>query len=73
MDSITVEFSKVRKMVNIIERGGSKGNDQISFEFIIGSLFPDVYNNINQKIKQSYTQGYIDGINSDEKNEFSEF
>lgn len=34
---------------------------EISFEFIIGSLFPDSWNRILETINEAYTKGFIAG------------
>jgi hypothetical protein len=34
-------------------------NAEISFEFIIASLFPTSWENIQNALKHQYTQGYI--------------
>ena len=36
---------------------------EVSFEYIIGSFFPDVWNNIQQALKDEHTKGYIEGLN----------
>jgi hypothetical protein len=39
---------------------------ELSFEFVIGSLFPNVYKNVMDSITDAYTKGYIAGLNDRE-------
>ena len=41
---------------------------EISFEYIIGSFFPDVWKNIQQALTDEHTKGYIEGLNDQSKN-----
>lgn len=43
-------------------------NVEVSFEFIIASLFPTSWKNIQEEMKRQYTKGYIQG-RADEKEE----
>lgn len=45
---------KVRDVVGVDET-------EITFEFIIASLFPTSWNNIQKALSHQYTQGYIQG------------
>ena len=56
-----VELSRAR---NIIEKFKDKENDtKLSFEFIMASFFPTIWENIQNTIKGAYTAGYINGLN----------
>ena len=35
---------------------------EVSFELVIGSLFPDVYKNIKEELRRQYTLGYSEGL-----------
>ena len=37
---------------------------EITFEYLVGSFFPKVMNNINEYIKQEKTNSYIEGYNA---------
>ena len=43
---------------------------EVSFEFLVGSCFPHIFENIKEEMRRQYTLGYIDGqkegINYDE-------
>lgn len=64
----TVKLSKIKKMINSLELHSRDNIDMdISFEYIIASLFPTCYNNIQDELKRQYTLGYIQGL-EDSKN-----
>lgn len=46
MDKITVKYGMLKKIIKQLKQMNFKDNDEVSFEFLIGSCFPDVYNNI---------------------------
>lgn len=58
IDDLKVDLSKFKKFSNaIIERE----IEEISFEFIVGSLFPNVMNNIKEEMRRQYTLGFAAG------------
>lgn len=63
-----VPFSKLKKLVEQIEKQphleDKLDETEISLELIIGSLFPNAYNNLLDKLKDEHTRGYIEGFNS---------
>ena len=54
-----VSLEHLKQIVNNIEK--TNKNAMISFEFIIMSCFPNVYENILNHMTQSYIQGFEDG------------
>lgn len=56
---ISVPPVKVERLKTLIEKVSP--NADLSFEFIIGSLFPTCWTNIQRDLKDKYTQGYIAG------------
>jgi hypothetical protein len=42
-------------------------NVEVSFEFIIASLFPTSWNNIQSSLNYQYTQGYMQGYKDAER------
>lgn len=64
---ITVSFGKLKKITESLEKTHMKNNDLVSFEYVVGSCFPNVFENIQTEIRAAYTQGYIDGINAKEE------
>ena len=53
-DKITVKIETVDKMYEIIKKSGI---EEVSFEFIVGSCFPNVMDNIKTELHRQYTQG----------------
>lgn len=39
----------------------------ITFEYLIGSFFPEIITNINAQMNQRYTEGYIQGFEDGRK------
>lgn len=58
---ITVSFGKLKKIMESLEKTHMKNDDLVSFEYVVGSCFPNVFENIQNEIRAAYTQGYIDG------------
>lgn len=71
MSDLVVEYKKFKKVYNAIKNNNIK---EISFEFLVGSCFPDALQNIKEEMRSQYTKGYIDGLNKKdiEENETSE-
>ena len=59
MDKIVTSREKFDKIKKIIHK---QDLQEISFEFIVGSLFPDILKNIKDRIHLAYTQGYLEGL-----------
>lgn len=59
--NLAVSYKKFKKMVAGLNKVKFKDDDMVSFEYIVGSCFPTVYDNIKTRIREAYTQGYIDG------------
>lgn len=67
MDQITVKYGKLKKMTDKLNQMGMKAEDEVTFEFIVGSLFPDIMNNIKEEMKRQHAQGYAEGLNAEKK------
>jgi hypothetical protein len=35
----------------------------VTFEYLVGSFFPKIIDNINKRMNDTYMQGYIQGFN----------
>lgn len=69
----TVKFSRLKRMVHSLELHSKEDIDMdISFEYIIASLFPSCYSNIQDELKRQYTLGYMQGIKESKENLKSE-
>lgn len=59
-----VPLKKLKAAIESLEKHCPDGKEiSVSFEFLIGSFFPEVLDNIKDKIRTSYTKGYIDATN----------
>ena len=58
MEHITVDKKTFNKMANAINKHDMK---EITFEFIVGSCFPHIMDNIKEEMRRQYTLGYIEG------------
>lgn len=64
----SVNLSTLETLIKKIKKE-TKDDAEISFEFIIASLFPTSWNSIQKTLSEQYTQGYVQGYN-DAKDEY---
>ena len=57
----SIYVSDLEKLIKRIQKNTDEKDAEISFEFIIASLFPTSWNNIQSALSNQYTQGYIQG------------
>ena len=65
MDKITVTYGKLKKIMKQLRQMNFQDDDEVSFEFIIGSCFPDIYNNIQEEMRRQHAMGYAEGLKKD--------
>ena len=41
---------------------------EVTFEYLVGSFFPRIIDNINSRMNDTYTQGYLQGLNDAKEN-----
>ena len=41
---------------------------EVTFEYLVGSFFPRIIDNINSKMNDTYTQGYLQGLQDAKEN-----
>ena len=66
MEKITIKTETLDKVYKAVKK--HKMNE-VSFEFLVGSCFPNILNNIKEEMRRQYTLGYIDGQKSIKKEE----
>ena len=66
IDDLKVEAKKLHKLDKVVKEKHIK---EVSFEFIVGSLFPNVLNNIKEEMRRQYTLGYAEGQKQNETSE----
>ena len=58
-EKITVKREKFDKIVDIVNRDNL---EEISFEFVVGSCFPQALENIKDALKQQHAFGFAAGL-----------
>lgn len=58
----TVKLKKIKEVLEQIETDTKSDEVDIGFEFICAAFFPQIYNNIKDKISQAYIEGFQDGL-----------
>lgn len=61
------KLSKIKKLIAQVEKISDIDDPTLSFEFLIGSLYPEVYGNVQETIRYARTQGYIDASLGDDR------
>lgn len=57
----SIYVSDLEKLASKIRQVTGEENVEVGFEFIIASLFPTSWQNIQEALSQQYTQGYMQG------------
>lgn len=69
MECDTLGAVKLTQILHIIDvvrrhsRGKADDDIDVTMEFLVGSLFPELYQNFNAKIVSEYHRGFTDGFN----------
>jgi len=66
MNKIITKLGQLRKIVKKLDKFDD--NTDITFEFLLTALFPSVWSNIQEEMRNQYTRGYLQG-KEDSKNE----
>lgn len=66
MDNIVVSFEEFEQLYNVARKAKLK---ELRFELVVGSLFPDVMNNIKEEMRRQHALGYTEGLKENEKQE----
>lgn len=59
LSDLVVEYKKFKKVYQAIKDHNIK---EISFEFLVGSCFPNALQNIKEEMRRQYTLGYTEGL-----------
>lgn len=59
MEHITVNVKTLDKIYKIIKE---KNITEVPFEFLIGSCFPNIMDNIKTEMKRQHAMGYAEGL-----------
>jgi len=63
---ITVELDQLRKIYKAAKQAKVK---EVSFEYVVGSLFPHIIDNIKEELRRQHMAGYAEGLKEGKKNE----
>ena len=66
MDKITVPFEEFEHLYKIAKKGKLK---ELRFELVVGSLFPNIMDNIKEEMRRQHALGYMEGLKENEKQE----
>lgn len=66
IDDLNVETKKLQKIVKNLKTNNIKS---VSFEFLVGSCFPNALKNIKEEMHRQYTLGYTNGIKESKTSE----
>lgn len=58
-----VQFTHIKRVIEQVEKtyNGNTDSLELSFEFVIASLFPQVHKRIQERLNKEHTLGYIEG------------
>jgi hypothetical protein len=62
-----IYLSDLEKLAQKVRQVSDEENVEISFEFILASLFPTCWKNIQADLNSQYTKGYIQGYSDKEE------
>lgn len=66
MEHIVVSREAFDQLAKAIKKHDMK---EITFEFIVGSCFPNIMKNIKKEMRRQYTLGYAEGLKRGELND----
>lgn len=69
MDKITVKYGLLKKAFENLKKINPTDDTEISFEYVVGSCFPDIYKNIQTALRTQYTKGYVEGSKKNKEEE----
>lgn len=59
MEQPKVTIEKLGKVYKAAKKIGIK---EVTFEYLVGSCFPNIMNNIKEEMRRQYTEGYANGL-----------
>jgi len=69
MDKITVKYGLLKKTFENLKKINPTDDTEISFEYVVGSCFPNIYKNIQTALRTQYTKGYAEGSRKNKEKE----
>lgn len=73
----TVKLCRIKSAVASIEKHFQDEPErledvEVSFEYVIGSFFPNIWNKIQDTLKEEHTKGFIEGFEAGKKENSNE-
>lgn len=65
-------IKKILQAVELHQKDKDDENVEITMEFLVGSLFPELFKNFQAKIADEYQRGFIDGYKNKQISEFED-
>lgn len=66
-------INKILDAVKLHQKDKDDENVEITMEFLVGSLFPELFNNFQYKINEEYQRGFKDGYNCGMESNWDDF
>lgn len=64
IETVKVPKSRITKLAQAVEH--LEDDAPISIEYVLMALFPSVWENMQQSLKNAYTKGYLEGLKENE-------
>ena len=73
----TVKLCRIKSAVASIEKHFQDEPEcledvEVSFEYVIGSFFPNIWNKIQDTLKEEHTKGFIEGFEAGKRENSNE-
>ena len=56
-----VKIKQINKMIAAVKKTGMTDNTELTFSFVVSSLFPKAYENITKEMTRQYMEGFRAG------------
>ena len=56
------KLSRVQKVIDAVKRTVTEEDPDVTFEYIVGSCFPTVFENVQKKLRDEHMEGYLEGL-----------
>ena len=56
-------YGRLKRMLESLEKTlGPRMDMELTFEYVVGSLFPNAYSNVQQAITDAHMEGYLQAL-----------
>ena len=60
--SVSVKLNRLKKIVERVDKTANGKNVDVSFEYLVGSCFPQAMSNMKDALFHARTNGYVNGM-----------